>query len=424
MGKGQASKLELWPYPELGSGFVDLHLVGGQSSREFHEFDPWPKTPTDQRRNPPVDQQPNPPVDQQPNTPVDQQLDTPVDEQPNTPIADRATGTLRDHLYPPVHGRNLRIALTMKGGVSLAVWIGGAVAELDVLRRIRIYRGGNDREEDRALLIFPRPHLAVGSRPSPEPMRSGDWGVYELEFQRADIYARALHRLRYDQVDIDILAGASAGGLNAVLYGVAQRAGVSVSSLLDTWMTAASAWDLLQVNHPTRSPDAVLQGDDYFWPQVHEALKTIASDRASETHAVKAEHLVIDLAATLIDARDTVETTASSGRADFRFVAMPDDNVKGRSIPKPPSAAADADDDDAAARAAQRTEFEQDLARLAYAARATSSFPGAFEPALIYSSTNPFDATASAGPPNMRTVFNAHRPDGFNRPFRVVGTRG
>lgn len=376
---GQAPRLELWPYPQMGSGYVDLHLTTGQSSREFHEIIPPPPVPAD----------------------------------------DGEASAGRWQPGSPAHGRNLRIALTMKGGVSLAVWIGGAVAELDVLRRIRIYRG--DQEEDRALLIFPRPHLAVGNRPSPEPARSGDWGAYELEFQRADIYARALHRLRYDRVDIDILAGASAGGLNAVLYGVAQRAGVSVSSLLDTWMTAASAWDLLQVNHPTRSPDAVFQGDDYFWPQVYEALKTIASDRASETHAVKAEHLVIDLAATLIDSRDTVETNASSGRADFRFVAMPDDDVEGRSIPAPlPATEEAADGDDAVERAAQRTEFEQDLARLAYAARATSSFPGAFEPALIYSSTNRFDTTPSAGPPNMRTTFNAHRPDGFNRPFRVV----
>ena len=29
----------------------------------------------------------------------------------------------------------LRLALAMRGGVSLAVWIGGAVAEIDVLRR-------------------------------------------------------------------------------------------------------------------------------------------------------------------------------------------------------------------------------------------------------------------------------------------------
>ena len=31
--------------------------------------------------------------------------------------------------------RELRLALSMNGGVSLAVWIGGAVSEIDVMRR-------------------------------------------------------------------------------------------------------------------------------------------------------------------------------------------------------------------------------------------------------------------------------------------------
>ena len=47
-------------------------------------------------------------------------------------------------------GRTLRIALAMKGGVSLAVWIGGAVAELDVLRRVRIV---GERQDPRAVLL-------------------------------------------------------------------------------------------------------------------------------------------------------------------------------------------------------------------------------------------------------------------------------
>src|SRR5918994_930485 len=42
----------------------------------------------------------------------------------------------------PSFNRTLRIALAMRGGVSLAVWIGGAVAELDLLRRIRLYDAG------------------------------------------------------------------------------------------------------------------------------------------------------------------------------------------------------------------------------------------------------------------------------------------
>ena len=59
----------------------------------------------------------------------------------------RAGQRLADRLrnYPgaaPDSGRTLRVALAMRGGVSLAVWIGGAVAELDLLRRIHLYEHG------------------------------------------------------------------------------------------------------------------------------------------------------------------------------------------------------------------------------------------------------------------------------------------
>src|SRR6266566_280225 len=36
---------------------------------------------------------------------------------------------------PPTPHRTLRLTLAMRGGVSLAVWIGGVVAELDLFRR-------------------------------------------------------------------------------------------------------------------------------------------------------------------------------------------------------------------------------------------------------------------------------------------------
>ena len=51
---------------------------------------------------------------------------------------------------PAWHRRTLRIALAMKGGLSLAVWIGGAVAGLDILRRIRVF---DDHGTCRAILL-------------------------------------------------------------------------------------------------------------------------------------------------------------------------------------------------------------------------------------------------------------------------------
>ena len=76
----------------------------------------------------------------------------------------------------PRRRRQLRLALSMNGGVSLAVWIGGAVSEIDCLRR-------------------------------------GDefWGdlLEGCGFQREAL--------------VDVMTGASAGGLNAVLMAQAIR---------------------------------------------------------------------------------------------------------------------------------------------------------------------------------------------------------
>ena len=113
----------------------------------------------------------------------------------------------------PWHGRRLRVALAMKGGLSLAVWIGGAIAELDVLRRIRIFHSDGHA---RALLYHVESDAEEAS------------GRRDELVPRAEQYARLLHARGYDSVEFDVLAGASAGGLNGVLYGVAQRAGVGL----------------------------------------------------------------------------------------------------------------------------------------------------------------------------------------------------
>ena len=72
--------------------------------------------------------------------------------------------------------RELRLALGMRGGVSLAVWIGGACAEIDKLRA-----------------------AALADPPSP-------------------FWRQVLDASAYERVVVDVLAGASAGGLNGSLY--------------------------------------------------------------------------------------------------------------------------------------------------------------------------------------------------------------
>ncbi|KRC58369.1 hypothetical protein ASE14_17320 [Agromyces sp. Root81] len=313
----------------------------------------------------------------------------------------------------PYAARGLRVALAMKGGVSLAVWIGGAIAELDILRRIRIYGVGTD-PRPRALLI--RPRIA----PPTEAEAAAEGPLLD----RADAYARLLLARGYDRVEYDVLAGASAGGLNGVMYAVAQRAGVGLEGILGTWLSTGSAWELLQTGRPA-SFDSVFRGDEYFWPELVRALGRISRGQVgagaddAEAAAVNtahpalaAPHVVVDLSATLIDAKDTSERSAAEGHAHFRFVGTDHDTVADRGIPGIVGTEGESRSDAEARRLA--------LARLAYAARATSSFPGAFEPALIYSGDEAFDTTEPASPPDMRNVFSAHREDGRTHPFRVI----
>jgi predicted acylesterase/phospholipase RssA len=293
-----------------------------------------------------------------------------------------------DPAADPLYGRSLRIALALKGGSSLAVWIGGAVAELDLLRRIRWSSDGT------CSFLWPVANLGPAD---------------DVVFERARVYAAALRSRGYDRVEIDALAGASAGGLNSVVYSVAQRVGAKLDSVLGLWVESGAFWTLL------RTPgfvgvDSPLDGDGIFAHGVNDALNLLFRDTDAQVKSHRAEHIVVDLSATVIDTQDARDRVSRSGRGEFHFVgadrgkshdANATDKELGRAIPRP---------DD--------TNVEESLARLAYAARATSSLPGGFEPALIYSSFSDVSQVA-AKRIDFSRAFHVQR-DGFSAPFRII----
>lgn len=288
----------------------------------------------------------------------------------------------------PFAGRTLRLALAMRGGVSLAVWIGGAVAELDLLRSLRI------------VSLSPLTvSLAWDQAAAPGP--------HVLE--RAKLYGRMLAGRKYQRVEIDVLAGASAGGLNSILLGAAQRAGRSVDSVIGVWKTAGGIEQLL---HPPGwgLVNSVLRGDDFFYPRVLEALE--AFHDAPPHPGLVHDAVTIDLSATVINANDSRHPAVREGRAGFHFAA----GSAGNDIP---------------ANGAEDRELS--LQRLALAARTTSSYPGAFEPATIWSlgvSPGGDDAVALAERAaldgtdarciDMSTAFLEHRADSVAGPYLAV----
>lgn len=291
------------------------------------------------------------------------------------------TRSAADDPRPRAFGHTLRFALAMRGGVSLAVWIGGAVAELDALRRIRLVADPDGGIT--ALVPHAEERLPRGFVP------------------RVTRYAQLLADAGYDRVEFDLLAGASAGGLNAVLYSVAQRSGASLDSLLPTWSTVGGFWNLLHAPSGA-SVDALMNGDGYFYVEARNAAAAIA--RAVPAHPdLVASHVTVDLSATTIDGHDASEQDAWEGRAHFRFVGDAGHPDIGNGIPG-------RDDPDAG----------PSLERLAYAARSTSSLPGGFEPALIRSPADaPGGAQQTYPQPDMRAAFSAHRATAAE-PFRVV----
>src|SRR4051794_31685008 len=94
----------------------------------------------------------------------------------------------------------LRLALGMRGGGGLAVWMGGACSEVDRLRR-----AFDDEDDDRR--------------------------------ERTATYRRMLEATGYGSVAVDVLAGASAGGLNSVLMACSVVHGLRFDSTIrDLWL--------------------------------------------------------------------------------------------------------------------------------------------------------------------------------------------
>ncbi|WP_430647644.1 DUF3376 domain-containing protein [Agromyces sp. GXS1127] len=296
----------------------------------------------------------------------------------------------------PSFNRTLRVALAMRGGVSLAVWIGGTVAELDLLRRIRLYDDG-----ERTLALVPE----TAGRPLTAPVRA-----------RLLAYAEMLDAAGYDRVEFDLLAGASAGGLNAVVYAVAQRAGTGLERLLRTWGTVGGFWGLL---HPpgARGILALMQGEDYFRAETLRALVEIYE--TDDRHAdLVSDYTAVDLSATVIDAGDEFEEDANEGRGHFRFVGDDAHRLDNRIPARRP----ELDRSGGPVDPADREDDLTNLERLALAARSTSSLPGGFEPATIdsfHGDAGAGDEAGIEGGPGMRFAFAGHRAEA-KTPYRVV----
>jgi patatin-related protein len=216
--------------------------------------------------------------------------------------------------------QELRLALVMTGGVSLAVWMGGVAHELNRLVR-------------------------------------GDDETY-VELLRL---TRALPR-------IDVIAGTSAGGLNGALlaYAITQRS--PVEKLRRLWLELGAMEELLR-NPTVANPPSLLRGDDYFLPEIRSAINEL-TDQPTEPAEAPMELMITT---TLLNAwprgipdsfGTIIQDADHHGLFTFRRGIGQESDTDGGGV-RDDFAAPDIDH------------------RLALAARCTASFPIAFEASYV-----------------------------------------
>jgi patatin-related protein len=258
----------------------------------------------------------------------------------------------------------LRLALVLNGGVSLAIWISGVLAEVDALRRCnqRARAGG--------------------------PSGDGDSSVA--------IYAALTSALGLD-VCVDVIAGTSAGGLNGALLATAIAADEPYAGIEQLWVTLG---DLASLLDRTKHPASLLRGEQMLYETLAARLLQISAgsqatdgDAGEQPGDARAAQRRVRLILTGTDiagvSRDTKDSfggtlTITDHRLHARFAHV-GDSGEHSSPPGWAELLPDAEPDGSDSR-------EKAIQAVARAARTTSSFPFAFA-----SSELQLSDTASAG---------------------------
>ncbi|HEX8868719.1 MAG TPA: patatin-like protein, partial [Lentzea sp.] len=222
----------------------------------------------------------------------------------------------------PMSREEVRFAVVLNGGVSLAVWMGGVVLELDRL-----------------------------TRPN---------STYQPLLDLVGCTARA-----------DVIAGTSAGGINGAALALSQvNKQADLSRLRDLWAEQGRMEQLLRT--PFRGePASLLKGDEFFLPRLQEALARLTTD----FQPTEPDQRPIDLriTTTLMGGVPTITyddlgqpLTQSVHQGSFSFRRDPYSWVSEQTR------------DDFTQDA-----LNDRVLQLALAARSSASFPFAFEPSFI-----------------------------------------
>jgi patatin-related protein len=225
--------------------------------------------------------------------------------------------------------QEIRLAVVLNGGVSLAVWISGVTHELNQLVQASRRRGTPNA--------------------------------------RSDAYADLLDVLQAD-ARIDVIAGTSAGGINGGFLALGLVHGCDLTGLRDLWQDQGSLSTLLR-NPRDKEQPSLLRGG-YFHDELAKAYEKVWPERDGGVAAAPDEDVDLFLTGTLWEGRRSFfaddmgrRITEVDHDATFHFTSDPE-----------------------VVTASEQSEDRGDLhssevtRQLAVASRCTASFPAAFEP--------------------------------------------
>ncbi|MEP7113200.1 MAG: patatin-like protein [Ilumatobacteraceae bacterium] len=272
----------------------------------------------------------------------------------------------------PIRPDELRIALSMRGGVSLAVWIGGSAAEVDELTK------SEAAQYDERTSVGP---------PS--------------------FYPALLKMAGYERAVLDVITGASAGGLNGVVLSASRVYGFQFDAMLPIWIRLADIELLTRdprekhrdppvTGKYSHRPQSLLRGDEYFLVQLTNELRKLVVGGDEQSGVSEPFELI--LSATLenpeyettdADPFAPLQEIRRSASFVFRYLGETGDN--GGDFQHSSDAVA--------------AKKDSTVSLLALAGRATSSFPVAFEPASVgVDAARVFSDAPQRGEPDRRVL--------------------
>lgn len=142
--------------------------------------------------------------------------------------------------------QELRLATTITGGVSLAIWMAGVAREINLLSQASRWRLRGDD--------LPASTLSTAAEAS------------------LRLYAELIDLLDV-VVDVDILSGTSAGGINAAFLAWSRVKGADLGNLRELWLDLGALTELLR-NPTDASTPSLLYGDECMFKHLDAKIPT------------------------------------------------------------------------------------------------------------------------------------------------------